>query len=79
VGPVITAGPMTMAGAEARLVGVHGYEPAAAREVLRGMRDHERARPDRRKYATYDGDTFSIDYSTAGARFGQGRFTFLED
>lgn len=61
--------PMTMADAETRLATVYGYGRSEARRLLRQIRDA----------GTFDADAFSIDYSLAGARYGRGHFTFLED
>ena len=66
---MITTRPLTMADAETRLVSVHGYEQAAARALLRKVRDA----------GSYDADDFSVDYSLTGARYGRGHFTFMED
>jgi hypothetical protein len=62
---------MTMADAETYLAARHGYDRAAARDLLRKIRDG--------RAGWWDEPTFSIDYSTAGGRWGKGRFQFLED
>jgi hypothetical protein len=61
--------PMTMAAAETRLVEVHGWDRKAAREFLRAVRAR----------GFGDQETFSVDYSLTGSRYGRGHFTFLED
>jgi hypothetical protein len=63
--------PMTMADAETYLVTQYGYDRKAARELLRKIRDS--------RGGWWDEPTFSIDYITVGARWGKGRFLFLED
>ncbi len=54
---------------------VHGYGRAAARDLLRRMRD----RASYHRTASHDGADFSLDYSLTGARYGRGHFIFMED
>jgi hypothetical protein len=66
---MITTKPMTMKDASEYLVTNLGVTRDRASEILNAARDR----------GTADTETFSVDYSLTGARFGRGHWTLLID
>lgn len=66
---MITTKPMTMKTAREYMVTNLGATPGRADEILRYARDR----------GSWDTDTYTVDYSLVGARWGKGHWTFLID